>query len=253
MKEVLVFFSSLLASKIAVGTILLGISCEYVNNNRKESTGSTLSVREQVSNTTTTTNDPPVVETTTATTVTQPLEKAHTRSMSLVHLNELVNQKRLSESPTLAPIDGGDELNETSFRDADDNYQCLINDQNCPPTPNFSKASTPGFANLDNAANTNNSTTLTTITNKDEGIVFTAQTSSSSTTTTAAATGTNKKSDLDNVERYKMCGNSHHYLNTSLGACFSVIYSSAQLFVNLIKIVFVFCVKLQMFGYQLQR
>ena len=204
-KKLSFFFSSLVASKVAVGTILLGISSEYVNNNRKENTGSAVSVREQVSNGTTTINDPPIVETTTTTIVPQPLEKGPTRSMSLVHLNELVNQKRASESPTLAPIDGGDELNETSFRDADDNYQCLINDQNCPPTPNFSKASTPGFANLDNVTNTNSSTSLTTITNKDEGIVFTTQVSSS---TTAAATATNKKPDLDDVERYKMCGNS---------------------------------------------
>lgn len=180
-----------------MGTILLGISIEYVNNNRKESTGSALTVKEQVSNTTTTINDPPVVETTTI--VAQPLEKGHTRSMSLVHLNELVNQKRPSESPTLAPIDGGDELNETSFRDADDNYQCLINDQNCPPVSNFSKASTPGTTNNENPMINISSTALTTITNKDEGIVFTAQSSS----TTA-----NKKADLDNVERYKMCGNS---------------------------------------------
>jgi len=191
---------SLLASKIAVGTILLGISSEYVNNNRKESTGSTLSIKEQTSNAATTTNDPPVVETTTI--LAQPLEKGHTRSMSLVHLNELVNQKRPSESPTLAPIDGGDELNETSFRDADDNYQCLINDQNCPPVSNFSKALTPGITNNENATSNNSSTTLATITNKDEGIVFTAQTSSSTTTTA------NKKQDLNNVERYKMCGNS---------------------------------------------
>jgi hypothetical protein len=117
--------------------------------------------------------------------------------MSLVHLNELINQKRPSEPPTLAPIEGGDELNETSFRDADDNYQCLINDQNCPPVSNFSKSSTPGINNNENTNNNNSSTTLTTITNKDEGIVFTAQTST-----------TNKKQDLNEVERYKMCGNS---------------------------------------------
>ncbi len=169
----------------------MGISSEYVNNTRKESIGSTLPIKEQVTNATTTTNDLPTVETTTI--VTQPLEKTHTRSMSLVHLNELVNQNRLLESPTLAPIEGGDELNETSFRDADDNYQCLINDQNCPPVTNFSKASSPGINNNENMINNNS----TTIINKDEGIVFTAQTST-----------TNKKPDLDNVERYKMCGNS---------------------------------------------
>ncbi len=173
----------------------MGISSEYVNNSRKESIGSTISVKEQVINATTNTNDPPTIEITTI--VTQPLEKAHTRSMSLVHLNELINQKRPSEPPTLAPIEGGDELNETSFRDADDNYQCLINDQNCPPVSNFSKSSTPGINNNENTNNNNSSTTLTTITNKDEGIVFTAQTST-----------TNKKQDLNEVERYKMCGNS---------------------------------------------
>jgi hypothetical protein len=129
--------------------------------------------------------------------VAQPLEKGHTRSVSLVHLNELINQKRPSEPPTLPPVDGGDELNETSFRDADENYHCLINDQNCPPVSNFSKASTPAI-NINENINTNNSsTTLSTITNNDEGIIFTAQTST-----------TNKKGDLDNVERYKMCGNS---------------------------------------------
>ena len=52
--EITFFLISLLASKIAVGTILLGISSEYVNNNRKESIGSTLSVKEQVRNATTT-------------------------------------------------------------------------------------------------------------------------------------------------------------------------------------------------------
>jgi hypothetical protein len=185
----IIFFNSLLASKIAVGTILLGISCEYVNNNRKESVGSTLAVREQV------TNDPPVVETTTM--LAQPIEKAHTRSLSLVHLNELIHQKSLSDQPTLPVVDGGDELNETSFRDADENYQCLTNDQNCPPVSNFSKAATPAINNNENLNNNNSSTTLTTITNTDEGIVFTAQSST-----------TNKKPDLNNVERYKMCGNS---------------------------------------------
>jgi hypothetical protein len=182
-------FNSLLASKIAIGTILLGISSEYVNNNRKESPGSALSVKEQV------TNDPPVVETTTI--LAQPIEKSHTRSMSLVHLNELVNQKSLSDQSTLPVVDGGDELNETSFRDADDNYQCLTNDQNCPPLSNFSKSSTSAINNNENTNNNNSSTILTTIINTDEGIVFTAQPST-----------TNKKTDLNNVERYKMCGNS---------------------------------------------
>ena len=190
---------SLLASKIALGTILLGISCEYVTNSRKEGVGSSVSVREPTNSISTSTNDPPVVETTTTTLVGQPLEKGHARSMSLVHLNELGNQKRPSEPPSLAPIEGGDELNETSFRDADDNYQCLINDQNCPPTPNFVKASTPSFNINENVATSTNSTALNTITNKDEGIVFTAQ------PTTAP---TARKSDLNDVERYKMCGNS---------------------------------------------
>lgn len=187
------FSLSLLASKIAVGTILLGISSEYVNNNRKDSVGSTLSVKEQVTNpTSTVTNDPPVVEITML--VPQPLEKTHTRSMSLADLNGLVNQKRPSEPPSLASVDGGDELNETSFRDADDNYHCLINDQNCPPVSNFSKASTPGISNNENTSNTSSSTVKS---NEDEGIVFTTQTST-----------TNNKPDLNDVERYKMCGNS---------------------------------------------
>ncbi len=174
----------------------MGISSEYVNSSRKESTGTTLSIKEQVTNPVTiTVNDQPMVETTTI--VAQPLEKTHTRSMSLVHLNELVNQKRPSESPTLAPIEGGDELNETSFRDADDNYQCLINDQNCPPVSNFSKSLTPAITNNENINNNNNISTILTTINKDEGIVFTTQTST-----------TNKKTDLNDVERYKMCGNS---------------------------------------------
>jgi len=181
-----------LASKVAVGTILLGISCEYVTNNRKETLGSTISIKEQVTNAATAASDSSTTETTTL--ITQPLEKTHTRSMSLVHLNQLVNQIRPPETPTLPPIDGGDELNETSFRDADDNYQCLINDQNCPPVSNFLKSSTPG---INSNENTNNNNSSTIITNKDEGIVFTTQTSI-----------TNKKPDLDNVERYKMCGNS---------------------------------------------
>lgn len=189
-------FSSLLASKIAIGTILLGISSEYVTNSRKDNIGSSVSVREQTNSASITTNDPSTVETTTL--IGQPLEKGHVRSVSMMHLNELVNQKRPSEPPALAPIEGGDELNETSFRDADDNYQCLINDQNCPPTPNFSKASTPFNIN-ENSANASNSTALTSITNKDEGIVFTAQ---------SGASTTNKKPDLNDVERYKMCGNS---------------------------------------------
>ena len=192
------FFSSLslLASKVAVGIILLGVSSEYVNNSRKESTGSALTSKEQVTNPVTTTNDPPVVDTLTV--VGQPLEKGHTRSISLVHLNELLNQKRPSESPTLAPIDGGDELNETSFRDADDNYQCLTNDQNCPPVSTFSKASSPGITSNENPVSNINSTALSAITNIDEGIVFTAP----------PASPTAKKPDLNNVERYKMCGNS---------------------------------------------
>jgi hypothetical protein len=174
----------------------LGISSEYVNNNRKDSMGSTTSIKEQVTNATTAINDPPTTET--AMLTIPPIEKVHTRSMSLVHLNELIHQIRPSEPPALPSVDGGDELNETSFRDADDNYQCLINDQNCPPASSFSKASTPGIITSENANNNNNSSTLlTTITNKDEGIVFTTQTSI-----------TNKNAGLDNVERYKMCGNS---------------------------------------------
>lgn len=185
-----------------MGTILLGISSEYVTNSRKEGVGSSVSVRESTISTTAITNDPPVIEATIATTtlVGQPLEKGHARSISLVHLNELVNQKRPSEPPSLAPIEGGDELNETSFRDADDNYQCLINDQNCPPTPNFVKASTPSFNINENIVSSTTSTALNPITNKDEGIVFTAQPSVTTTTT--------KKPDLNDVERYKMCGNS---------------------------------------------
>ena len=168
------FSSSLFASKVAVGTILLGISCEYVCNSRKESTGGTMSIKEQVSNdsnsigdtqvseapstnnttttTTTTTAATAAAPTTTTTTTTttflvQSLEKSHTRSISLVHLNELVNQLRASEPTDLPSIEGGDELNETSCRGADDNYHCLINDQNCSPTPNFSKSSTPSNLN----------------------------------------------------------------------------------------------------------
>lgn len=186
-----------MASKVAVGIVLLGKSSEYVNNNRKDSVGSTLSVKEQATNaSSTSTNDIPTVEITAS--VVQPLEKTHTRSMSLVHLNKLMNQKRSSEPPLLAPIEGGDELNETSFRDADDNYQCLINDQNCPPVSNFSKASTPANNNNNNNnenINNNNSSTITEDT--DEGIVFTTQTSI-----------TKQKTDLDDVERFKMCGNS---------------------------------------------
>ncbi|CAF1372046.1 unnamed protein product [Adineta steineri] len=200
--NVVLAFLCLLATKTFVGTVLLGISCEYVNNSRKDSLGSTISIKEQVANAMSTTNDSSNAETTTI--VTQTIDKVHTRSMSLVHLNELVNQKRPSVPPALPAVDGGDELNETSFRDADDNYQCFINNQNCPPISNFSKASTPGININENINNNNSSTALSTITNSDDGIVFTASSSSSSTSTTTA----NKNPDLDNVERYKMCGNS---------------------------------------------
>ena len=189
------YFNSLLASKIAIGTLLLGISSEYVNNNRKESVASAPSVKEQLINAVAAANDPPPVDVTTA--IAQPLEKAHARSMSLVHLSELANQKRISEPPSLPTVDGGDEMNETSFRDADDNYQCFINDQNCPPVSTFSKAATPGPTTVDSATGSSSATALTAIGNKDEGIVFTTQTSV-----------TNKKTDLNDIERYKMCGNS---------------------------------------------
>ena len=189
-----------MATKVAIGTILLGISCEYVNNNRKESIATTTPAKEQASSSSTSTNDPPIVETTTILTV--PLEKTHIRSLSLVHLNELALQIRPSQPTTLPPVDGGDELNESSFRDADDNYQCLTNDQNCPPVSTFSKALTPGLTNNDPSNTNSSSNPLATINNKDEGIVFTTQTST--TSTTAAA----KKQDLNDVERYKMCGNS---------------------------------------------
>ena len=153
----------------------MGISSEYVNNNRKDIFVNTISTKEQGTNVTVVTNDPPTVEI--ATIIAQPIEKTHTRSMSLVHLSELVNQKRPSEPPTLPSVDGGDELNETSFRDADDNYQCLINDQNCPPVSTFTKASTPSLITSENTnTNNNNTTLLTTIINKDEGIIFTTQT-----------------------------------------------------------------------------
>ncbi|CAF0897792.1 unnamed protein product [Rotaria sp. Silwood1] len=187
--NVLLTFLCLFATKIAIGTILLGISCEYVTNNRKDSLNITIPIKEQMTNTT---NDVPTIEITT--TLTQPIEKTHTRSMSLVHLNQLLNKQTLSESTTLPSVDGGDELNETSFRDADDNYQCLINDQNCPPVSTFSKTSISTINTNDNINNNNASTILT---DKDDGIVFTAQTST-----------TNKKQDLNDVERYKMCGNS---------------------------------------------
>ena len=125
------------------------------------------------------------------------LEKSHARSLSLVHLNELVIQKRPTETNTTTVDDTGDELNETSFRDADDNYQCLINDQNCPPVSNFSKGSTPTpISNETNATNIN-PMPLSAINNKDEGIVFNTQ-----------ASANIKKPELNDVERFKMCGNS---------------------------------------------
>ncbi|CAF0985255.1 unnamed protein product [Rotaria sordida] len=191
--NVLLTFLCLLASKIAVGTILLGISSEYVMNNRKDSSNTIIPIKEQMTNTT---NDLPTVEMMTTTTITQPIEKTHTRSMSLVHLDQLYNKQVLSESTTLSSVDGGDELNETSFRDADDNYQCLINDQNCPPVSNFSKASIPTIHINDNGNNNNNNTS-TILTDKNDGSIFTSQTST-----------TNKTTELNNVERYKMCGNS---------------------------------------------
>ncbi|CAF0927937.1 unnamed protein product [Rotaria sordida] len=192
--NVLLTFLCLLASKIAVGTILLGISSEYVMNNRKDSSNTIIPIKEQMTNTT---NDLPTVEMMTTTTITQPIEKTHTRSMSLVHLDQLYNKQVLSESTTLSSVDGGDELNETSFRDADDNYQCLINDQNCPPVSNFSKASIPTIHINDNGNNNNNNNTSTILTDKNDGSIFTSQTST-----------TNKTTELNNVERYKMCGNS---------------------------------------------
>lgn len=183
---------SLFASKIAVGTILLGISSELVANNRKDSVNIIAPVKEQITNSSAGANELPTIETTIM--PTQTIEKSHTRSMSLEHINKLLIKQTVSNSSTLSPIDGGDELNETSFRDADDNYQCLINDQNCPPVSTFSKASTPGLNTNENINNNNSSSSVT---NKDEGIVFTVPLST-----------TNKKPDLNNVERYKMCGNS---------------------------------------------
>lgn len=185
--------NSLCASKIVVGTVLLGISCEYVTNNRKESvTTATAPIKETSTNTNIATNDQPTAEIVVPPSPT--LDKTHTRSMSLVHLNKLINKQDLCQPSTLPTVDGGDELNETSFRDADDNYQCLINDQNCPPVPIFSKPSASTANNTDNINNNNNSTSST---DKDEGIVFTAQ-----------PLGPSRKPDLNNVERYKMCGNS---------------------------------------------
>ena len=119
--------------------------------------------------------------------------------MSVVDLNELVNQRRtaLSSSAKLPVPEGGDELNETSFRDAEDNYQCLINDQNCPPVPNFSKSSTSNLNNVEMTSNTINSVPFTPIVNKDDGLVFNVSNSTA-----------NKKTDIADVERFKMCGNS---------------------------------------------
>jgi hypothetical protein len=79
----------LLATKIVVGIILLGVSCEYVNNNRRESTGSTTINKEQVPGMMAGVTEPPIAETTTL--LAASLEKAHTRSVSLLHLNELVS------------------------------------------------------------------------------------------------------------------------------------------------------------------
>ncbi|CAF3150460.1 unnamed protein product [Rotaria socialis] len=190
--NVLLAFLCLFATKLAVGTILLGVSCEYITNNRKETITSAAPIKEQMANTNVTTSDQSTAETTAI--ITQPIEKTHTRSMSLVHLNKLISKQELCQPSTLPSVDGGDELNETSFRDADDNYQCLTNDQNCPPVLIFSKASTSNMSNIENI-NNNNSSTITT--NTDEGIVFTAQSSTP-----------NRKQDLNDVQRYKMCGNS---------------------------------------------
>jgi len=194
---ILTFFC-LFATKIAVGTILLGISCEYVSTCRKESISTTNVTKETVTNITVTNNErlsvEPMINMSTST-----IDKSHGRSMSVVDLNELVNQRRtaLSSSAKLPVPEGGDELNETSFRDAEDNYQCLINDQNCPPVPNFSKSSTSNLNNVEMTSNTINSVPFTPIVNKDDGLVFNVSNSTA-----------NKKTDIADVERFKMCGNS---------------------------------------------
>ena len=161
-------------------------------NNRKDNVSNTVSTKEQVTATTTGTNESTAVHTMTI--GTYPIEKAQTRSISLLQLNKLIDKQAYSQPPTLPPIDGGDELNETSFRDADDNYQCLINDQNCPPISNFSKVSTSSSTNSESMNNTNGSPVSM---NKDDRTVFATSPSTA-----------NKKTDLDSVERFKMCGNS---------------------------------------------
>ena len=172
-----------------------------MSNCRKESISTTNVTKEPVTNVVVANNDrlsvEPMMNVTTST-----IDKSHGRSMSVVDLNELVNQRRTapsssSSSAKLPVPEGGDELNETSFRDAEDNYQCLINDQNCPPAPNFSKSSTSNLTNVETTITTNNPVPFTPIVNKDEGIVF--------ATTNAT---TNKKTDIADVERFKMCGNS---------------------------------------------
>lgn len=133
-------FLCLFATKIAIEVILLGISCEYVNNNRKESVSNNTASKE-TSNVNVTTSNTESIIADSAPIIATPLEKSHARSMSLVDLNELANQKRTTETNTLPVDDVGDELNEISFRDAEDNYQFLSNDQNCPPIVNFCKSS----------------------------------------------------------------------------------------------------------------
>lgn len=187
--------SSLFATKVAVGTILLGISCEYVSTCRKESSSNTNVTKEPVNNPIPASNERLALETTPVATAST-IDKSHGRSMSVVDLNELVHQRKPAPSK-LPVVEGGDELNETSFRDAEDNYQCLINDQNCPPVPHFSKASSSNPTNTEPSSSNSNAVPFTTISNKDEGIVFTTSTSTA-----------NKKTDIKDVERFKMCGNS---------------------------------------------
>lgn len=167
---------------------------------RKESLSTTNVTKETVTTAVVTNNDRLSVEPMINVIAPATIDKSHGRSMSVVDLNELVNQRRPTASSSSAKLlvpEGGDELNETSYRDAEDNYQCLINDQNCPPVSNFSKSATSTSINAETVSSNPNSVPFTSIVNKDEGIVF----------ATPNAT-TNKKTDIADVERYKMCGNS---------------------------------------------
>ncbi|CAF0842080.1 unnamed protein product [Didymodactylos carnosus] len=181
-------------TKVAVGIILLGISTKYVIDNKKDSTTSVTvpTTKDGKDNSNIITAAVQATSTLHHDDIYEEKDKLHVRSLSVSSdletrnsnpfIGDFNNNSNKNDINLLSTTN--ENLNETSFRDAPDNYGCLLTDQCCIPTQTFLK---------NEKSNENNSGDQMTMT------ISTVISSSSKAKTS---------SDLDDIERFKMCGNS---------------------------------------------